>query len=293
MLRWYRARGRDLPWRRTSSPYAILVSEIMLQQTQVSRVIPKYRDFLKRFPTLRRLAAAPLRDVLAAWSGLGYNRRARNLWLCAREVVDRHGARLPPDVATLQTLPGIGRYTAGAIASFAFGAREAAVDVNIRRVLSRAVLGVDRAPESEVWRTAFDMLPRDAASWNHALMDIGALLCRATPACEACPARKACAYRLHGRVNSTAPNTADGRMNSTAPSATKAVGAFEGSRRQQRGRVIRALVDSPGLSLLRLGPQVKEGFGKTDLPWLHDLLRDLETDGLVALNRARTRVALP
>ena len=87
MLRWYRARGRDLPWRRTRSPYAILVSEIMLQQTQVSRVIPKYRDFLKRFPTLRRLAAAPLRDVLAAWSGLGYNRRARNLWLCAREVV--------------------------------------------------------------------------------------------------------------------------------------------------------------------------------------------------------------
>jgi A/G-specific adenine glycosylase len=281
VLRWYRAHGRGLPWRRTRDPYAILVSEIMLQQTQVSRVIPKYRAFLKRFPSLRALAAAPLREVLACWSGLGYNRRARNLWLCARELVQEHRTRVPRDVAVLRSLPGIGRYTAGAIASFAYGQHEPAVDVNIRRVLSRAVFGVERAPEAEAWRAAHDVLPKDAASWNHALMDIGAQFCRATPACAECPARKACAYVLRGRVNSIAPYV------------RKAQKAFEGSRRQQRGRVIRALVDSPGLSLLRLGPQVKEGFGKSDLPWLHDLLRDLEADGLVALNRTRTRVALP
>ena len=289
MLRWYRAHGRELPWRRARSPYAVLVSEIMLQRTQVSRVIPKYRAFLKRFPSLGALAAAPLRDVLGAWSGLGYNRRARNLWLCAREVVENRGARIPRDVAELRSLPGVGRYTAGAIASFAFRAREPAVDVNVERVLSRALLGVDRAPEAEVWEAAHDVLPRDAASWNHALMDVGALFCRAKPACAECPARKACVYVMHGRVNSTAPYHSNGRVNSTAPYDSK----FEGSRRQQRGRVIRALVDSPSVSLLRLGPQVKEGFGKSDLPWLHDLLRDLEADGLVALNRTRTRVALP
>jgi len=280
VLRWYRRHGRDLPWRRAHDPYAVLVSEIMLQQTQVSRVIPKYRAFLKRFPSVRALARAHLRDVLRCWSGLGYNRRARNLWQCARDVMARHGGRIPSEIDALQSLPSIGRYTAGAVASFAFGAREAAVDTNVRRVLSRAMLGIDRADDATAWRLAFDVLPKDAATWNHALMDIGAMFCRAKPACAECPLRGACAFRRRGV----------GRVNSTA---TRRQGAFEGSRRQQRGRVIRALVDARSMDLMRLGPQVKVGFGKSDLPWLQELLLDLERDGLVALNRTRTRAALP
>jgi adenine-specific DNA glycosylase len=138
---WYRTNARDLPWRRTSDPYRILVSEIMLQQTQVQRVIPKYRAFLVRFPTLRALATASLADVLRMWSGLGYNVRAKRLWECAKFVVAHHGSRIPSDIETLRALPGIGRYTASAVASFAFGAHEAVADVNVRRVLARALLG--------------------------------------------------------------------------------------------------------------------------------------------------------
>ena len=206
VVRWYRCHGRDLPWRRSHDPYAILVSEIMLQQTQVSRVIPKYQEFLKRFSTVRALARAKLRDVLRCWSGLGYNRRARNLWQCAREVIASHAGRMPRDTDALNSLPGIGRYTAGAIASFAFGAREAAVDTNVRRVLSRAMLGIDRADDATAWRLATDVLPKDAATWNHALMDIGAMFCRAKPNCAECPLRGACAFerRGAGRINSTA-----------------------------------------------------------------------------------------
>lgn len=252
----------------------------MLQQTQVSRVNAKYGEFLKRFPTLRALARAKLRDVLRSWSGLGYNRRARNLWQCARDVVANHGGRMPREIDELRSLPGIGRYTAGAIASFAFDARKAAVDTNVRRVLSRALLGIDRVDDATAWRLAADVLPKDAATWNHALMDIGALFCRAKPACAECPLRGACAFKRRGA----------GRINSTA---IRRQGAFEGSRRQQRGRVIRALVDARSMDLMRLGPQVKVGFGKSDLPWLQDLLLDLERDGLVELNRTRTRAALP
>ncbi|MBV8082093.1 MAG: A/G-specific adenine glycosylase, partial [Candidatus Eremiobacteraeota bacterium] len=268
VLRWYAAHGRDLPWRRTRDPYAILVSELMLQQTQVSRVIPKYREFLRRFPTVRALAAARLRDVLAVWSGLGYNRRAKHLWEAAKAIVAR-GCGLPRAVDELRALPGIGRYTAGAVASFAFGAREAAVDTNVRRVLSRALRGVDRLADSQAWRCATAVLPRDAARWNHALMDIGALYCRATPNCASCPLRRACKYSRAGALRITARPRA-------RPAARRAVQRYEGSRRQHRGRVIRALTGVPHMSLTRLGPQVKEGFGKSDLPWLRALLADLE-----------------
>ena len=288
VLRWYRRNGRDLLWRRTKDAYAILVSEIMLQQTQVSRVEPKYREFLRCFPNLRTLAASPLRDVLRCWSGLGYNSRARRLWECAREIVTRHGGHVPHDIAELRELPGIGRYTAGAIAGFAYGAAEPAVDTNIRRVLSRSLLGVDTASEAVVWSVAREALPRYAAEWNHALMDIGALFCRAKPACAACPLRKRCAWAASQEVELKLDRTPELKLGYYKKSRP-----FRGSRRQHRGRVIRALTRAPSLSLLQLGPQVKEGFSKTDVAWLHDLLGDLERDGLVALNRNRTRVALP
>ena len=268
----------------------------MLQQTQVARVIPKYREFLARFPTIRSLAATPLRDVLKCWSGLGYNRRAKHLWDCARIVASQHRGRVPRDVDILRALPGVGRYTAGAIASFAFGAHEPAVDTNVRRVISRAVIGTNRASESEVWNRAREVLPHDAARWNHALMDVGALFCRATPRCGECPLRNVCAWAERKLRPTTGLKL--GYHKSTALGhevglASRKSARYQGSRRQHRGRVIRALTNAPSLSLMQLGPQVKDGFGKTDLAWLHDLLADLEREGLVALNSARTRAALP
>lgn len=266
----------------------------MLQQTQVSRVIPKYREFLRRFPTMHSLAAARLRDVLRCWSGLGYNSRARRLWECARVVVAEPDGALPDDIVALRALPGIGRYTAGAIASFAYGAAEPAVDTNIRRVLSRSLLGVDAADESTVWAIARRALPRDAAEWNHAMMDIGALFCRAKPSCDECPARNACSWReRHAAGRKLGRQATRASIESYDRKRSAKSEPYRGSRRQHRGRVIRALTYAPSLSLMQLGPQVKEGFSKTDLAWLHDLLGDLERDGLVALNRKRTRAALP
>ncbi|MBV8170584.1 MAG: A/G-specific adenine glycosylase [Candidatus Eremiobacteraeota bacterium] len=262
----------------------------MLQQTQVARVIPKYDAFLRRFPTPHALAKADLRDVLSAWSGLGYNRRAKHLWQTARSIVARQSGRMPSDPAALRALPGIGRYTAGALASFAFGRQEPAVDTNVRRVIARAVLGRADASEKEVWAAARDVLPKEAATWNHALMDIGALYCRATPNCLKCPLRPACAFRARG---AGAKNTPQERASTKSSTPRAQAGAYEGSRRQHRGRAIRALTTAPSLGLLELGPQVKEGFGKSDLPWLLDLLSDLERDGLVVLNRRKTRAALP
>ena len=293
-LAWYRQHGRNLPWRRTRDPYAILVSEVMLQQTQVARVIPKYRAFLQRFPTPLALANARLRDVLAVWSGLGYNRRAKHLWETARAIVAQHRGHLPETAEALRALPGIGRYTAGAIASFAYGAHEPAVETNIRRVLSRAVLGTDRAGEADVWRVAGELLPRDAASWNHALMDIGSMFCRTTPNCSPCPVRNVCAFRATASKIGTAKRRTSKRDRADVPTRTsRANGAWEGSRRQYRGRVIRALAAAPSLPVRELGPRVKEGFSSSELPWLLDLLADLERDGLVALNPQKTRAALP
>jgi len=193
---WYLASKRDLPWRRTRDPYAVLVSEVMLQQTQVARVIPAYRAFLKRFPTLRSLARSSLGDVVRQWSGLGYNRRARDLHRIACSVP---GA-LPRDVDGLDALPGIGPYTAGAVSCFAHGERVPFADTNVRRVLGRVVLG-RIASEREAVAIDAELMPRDAASWHHALMDIGATVCTArTPRCEACPLAPSC--RGRGRLGS-------------------------------------------------------------------------------------------
>jgi A/G-specific adenine glycosylase len=222
LLRWYERSGRDLPWRRTHDPYAVLVSEVMLQQTQVSRVLPAYASFLERFPTLAALASARLGDVLRAWSGLGYNRRARDLHRAARAA--RRG--LPKDVAGLDALPGIGAYTAGAVACFSSGARVPFADTNIRRVLGRIVLG-RAATEREAVAIDAELLPRDAARWHHALMDLGATVCRSrAPHCEACPVAAAC----RGRGTSGEP-----RLRRQAPFAT--------SERRVRGRIVEVLRD--------------------------------------------------
>ncbi len=227
LLAWYQRHRRDLPWRDVGDPYLVLVSEVMLQQTQAARVIPYYERFIARFPTVESLAAAALEDVLAVWSGLGYNGRARRLREAARTIA----AEGWPPADELERLPGVGRYTASAIASFAFGAHVVTIDTNVRRVISR---WCGEPLEGDVLRAVTEgALGDPAAEWNQAVMDLGATVCIARGArCGACPVSDWCAGPA-----SYVPTTPQGR--------------FEGSARQLRGAIVRAVVHSP-----RSGPDL-------------------------------------
>ncbi len=203
LLAWYKKNARDLPWRGHPDPYAIWVSEIMLQQTRVETVIPYFERWMDRFPTIQLLAEAPQQAVLSIWEGLGYYRRAHNLQKAAKLLVKEHDGELPRDTKTLRSLPGIGRYTAGAIASIAFGMDEPALDGNIRRVLARVfnVSEPARSPagEKRLWALARQHLPLGQASaYNQALMDLGASICTPRdPNCQSCPLHTICAaYEL-------------------------------------------------------------------------------------------------
>lgn len=267
VLDWYARHRRDLPWRGTRDPYAILVSEVMLQQTQAARVVGSYQRFLRRFPTLRALARASLADVLRAWAGLGYNRRARNLHRIARA---RAGG-LPPDVAGLDALPGVGAYTASAVACFAHGRRVAFADTNIRRVLGRVFLG-RAATEREALLLDRLLLPdRSADRWHHALMDLGATVCRArAPRCASCPVGTMCLSR--GAVGSGAPRR-------------RPAEEYWRSARRARGRIVEALRAAPhGLSL----PALRRAVGDQRVP---SLVGALAAEGL--LERRGARVRLP
>jgi A/G-specific adenine glycosylase len=199
LLAWYDRNGRDLPWRHAADPYQVLVSEIMLQQTQVDRVLPKYHEWLERFPTLEALAGAPVRDAVRAWYPLGYNIRPRRLHSIAREAVARYGGALPSDEATLLSFKGIGPYTAGAIRSFAFGQRSAILDTNVARVLLRVFVGAGdtkaHATRRRLWDISRAVLPRRRVfDFNQALMDFGAVVCAArAPKCPTCPMAASCA----------------------------------------------------------------------------------------------------
>jgi A/G-specific adenine glycosylase len=207
LLVWYRRYGRDLPWRRTRDPYRILVSEVMLQQTQVDRVIPKYQEWLEKYPTLSALAAASELDVTTTWRPLGYNIRPRRLHAIARESVARFGGELPSDDETLRSFKGIGAYTAGAVRSFAFGERAAILDTNVARVLFRVFVGSGNSKSHPVRRHLWDVsnavLPlRHVFDFNQALMDFGATLCTARkPKCLLCPMRPDCAAYPYNPVN--------------------------------------------------------------------------------------------
>jgi A/G-specific adenine glycosylase len=198
LLAWYRKHGRDLPWRRTDDPYHILVSEIMLQQTQVDRVLPKYHEWLQKYPSLEALAAAAPEDVTRTWYPLGYNIRPRRLQSIAREAMTRFGGKLPSDEDTLLSFKGIGQYTAGAIRSFAFGERAAILDTNVARVLSRVFLGGGdvkaHAMQRHLWTVSEALVPRrHVFDFNQALMDFGATVCIARkPLCLVCPMQSAC-----------------------------------------------------------------------------------------------------
>jgi A/G-specific adenine glycosylase len=250
LLDWYEEVRRPLPWRFTRDPWAILVSEVMLQQTQAARVVPHYERFLARYPAPEALAAAPAAEAIAAWSGLGYNRRVLALRAAARVVAE---AGWPPPDA-LETLPGVGPYTAAALGSFGWDAPMAAVDTNVRRVIERRD-GVRRGPKA-LARRAAELLPEGrAAAWNQAMMELGATVCRPRrPACGACPLRRGCA----GPEAITTP--AHRRRPAQAP--------FEATDRWARGRVLAALVEREALPAL--APERRER-----------ALAGLERDGLV------------
>lgn len=233
VLAWGAPRLRDLPWRRTRDPWAVLVSEVMLQQTQVARVIPRWEAFLERFPTPKVCATAPLGDVLREWQGLGYPRRARNLHATAQQVTDL--GDFPRDLTGLLALPGVGQYTARALLAFAFEADAAVVDTNIARVYAR-VAG-ERLTPKRVQAMADDACPSgDAWAWNQCLMDLGAVLCRPTnAACGECPVRSMCAW--------SGGDEPDPAVGSSGVSGKQ--GRFEGSDRQARGRLMKALSDGP------------------------------------------------
>jgi A/G-specific adenine glycosylase len=245
LLGWFAEHARDLPWRRTRDPYAILVSEVMLQQTQVARVLERYSPWLERWPTPAALAAAPAADVVRAWAGLGYNRRALSLQNAARRVVEL--GEFPREIGELERLPGIGPYTARAIACFAFGAQVTALDTNVRRVLERSLGTTDVAPPAA---RAWD--------WNQALFDLGAQVCLArVPRCERCPLAAACP----ARGQTFAPLRRQSR--------------FEGSRRQRRAALVRELAGGP----------VDDGGYDRDVvaSLLADGLAVRQADGLLAL----------
>jgi A/G-specific adenine glycosylase len=207
LIRWHKSHGRhDLPWQNTSDPYRVWLSEIMLQQTQVATVIPYYRRFLERFPQLGDLAAAPVADVMALWSGLGYYARARNLHACAIAVMTQYGGQFPRDPDVIAQLPGIGRSTANSIATFCFGAHAPILDGNVKRVLCRA-FGVEGFPgssavEKRLWALATELMPaRHGGIYNQAQMDLGATVCtRSKPRCENCPLADICVASARGRT---------------------------------------------------------------------------------------------
>lgn len=234
LLQWGESVRRDLPWRRTRDPWAVLVSEVMLQQTSVDRVVPRFDTFLDRWPNPAALAAAPLAEVLGAWSGLGYPRRARDLHRSAAAVVEGHGGEVPGDIEALLALPGVGPYTARAVLVFAFERGGiGVVDTNVARILARR--SGRRLGRREVQAEA-DLWVPEGHAWAHhqSLMDLGAAICRPTPRCDQCPLSGWCAWGGGGRTD---PDPAIG----TAGVSTRQA-PFDGSDRQARGRLLAALI---------------------------------------------------
>lgn len=263
VIGWFDAAGRDLPWRRHVSPWAVMVSEFMLQQTPVARVLPVYEEWIARWPTPDALAAATTGDAVRAWGRLGYPRRALRLHAAATAIVASHGGEVPRSLDDLLALPGVGSYTAAAVASFAFGDRQVVLDTNVRRVFARIVAGEQfpapalTASEREL---AASLMPaKDAHRWAGATMELGALICTArTPRCDECPVADLCHWRKAGYPAYDGP--------------PRRGQAWHGTDRQCRGRLMAVLRDSPA-------PVPKR---QLDLVWPDALQRERALDGLVA-----------
>lgn len=244
LLAWGEEVRRDLPWRRTRDPWAILVAELMLQQTQVDRVVPRYEAFLETFPDVATCAAAPLAEVLRAWEGLGYNRRAVNLHRAAIAIAEGPDGQVPEDLPALLALPGIGPYTARAILVFAFEQHHGVLDTNAARFVARAVAG-ERLAAGPAQRVADAQVPDGSAwSWNQAVLDLGAGVCvKREPRCNDCPIREQCAWARSGFAS---PDPADGSAGTSGVQTP-----FNGSDRQGRGRIVQALRTGP-IEIVRL-----------------------------------------
>jgi A/G-specific adenine glycosylase len=269
VLGWFSEAGRDLPWRATRDPYRVLVAEVLAQQTQAARAAVAWPRFLERFPDVASLAAAAPAEVLRAWQGLGYNRRALALRRTAQAVEERGG--WPDTVEELAALPGVGPYTARAVACFALGLRVAPVDTNVARVLARSLTGADpsQLTPSARQRLADQALAHDAWTWSSALMDVGALHCRPKPRCGGCPLEATCRWRALG------PAAPPPRPKGQAPFAT--------SDRRWRGAVVRALAGaSDGLDRAALARAVQAEAADRPAGWFDGLLARLEAEGMVA-----------
>lgn len=277
ILAWYARTGRPLAFRRTSDPYAILVSEAMAQQTQAARAAAYWERFMVSFPTVDDLAAATPAEVLRAWAGLGYDRRALALWRSARVIVERHGGRVPSDVAALQALPGVGPYTARAVAALAYGAPVGAVDVNVRRVLGRILAGDPTHLTRDALQVVADeVVPEDQpGTWTHALMDVGATLCKPRrPRCEDCPAQAWCRFAAEPRTADAVPPTTHRSGESPAP--------FASTNRWLRGRILARLRAVENDAWARLdGP-----IGEHPLAAVLVAARGMAADGVVELDEA-------
>ena len=277
LTEWYEQDRREFPWRETTDPYPVLVSEVMSQQTQLDRVVDAWEAFLKEWPTVKALAEADRADVVAFWSdhSLGYNNRARYLHEAANQVIEEFDGEFPETPENLQELMGVGPYTANAVASFAFNAGDAVVDTNVKRVLYRAFAEIHNADDPDYESVANTLMPAgESRIWNNAIMELGGVACQKKPRCdkEGCPWREWCHAYQTGDF--TAPDVP------TQPS-------FEGSRRQFRGRVIQALSEYDELALDQLGPRVRVDYspgGNHGRGWLRDLLTGLEDDGLVEVD---------
>jgi A/G-specific adenine glycosylase len=272
LLGWWAGHGRDLPWRRTRDPWRVLVSELMLQQTQVPRVVARYEPFLERFPTPAACAGAAVGDAVRAWAGLGYNRRAVNLHRCARQVVERFDGRLPADLSGLQSLPGIGPYTARAVLVFAYGHDIGLIDTNAGRFVSRALGGRALRP-AEAQTLATDAVPPGRGwEWGQAVFDLGAEICtRRSPACRSCPVRAHCRWYAAGCPAPDPVIASAGISGGQSP--------FAGSDRQGRGRLVESL---------RLGPVRRSALAEV-MGWPDDPSRaervatDVVADGIAVV----------
>jgi A/G-specific adenine glycosylase len=289
ILAWYAANGRRLSFRGTSDPYAILVSEAMAQQTQAARAAEHWQRFMARFPTVAALARSSHADVQREWQGLGYNRRALALWRAARVIQSEHGGKVPDTVDVLETLPGVGPYTARAVAAIAFGRPVGAVDVNVRRVLGRMVAaGPGPMSASQMQAIADQAVPPErSADWTHAVMDVGALLCRPRePRCSDCPASPWCRFRAGERteVERVDPRPRPRRRKPPFPSTT----------RWLRGRILDRLRAAPGDRWVTIDAPV----GAHDQARIRQAAIAMAADGLIEIDpsgsahgRVRARLA--
>jgi A/G-specific adenine glycosylase len=279
ILEWYAAQGRTLSFRGTDDPYAILVSEAMAQQTQAARAGEAWIRFMALFPTVAALAAAAPADVLRAWQGLGYNRRALNLWRAARRIVDEFGGRVPSDLGELQSLPGVGPYTARAIAAIGFGMPVGAVDTNVRRVLGRIVAGDAATLGAARLQAVADAAvpPGQPGAWTHALMDLGATVCKPQrPECDVCPARSWCRFAADPKAR------VDGRtVRHVRPDRARETAApFRTTSRWLRGRILDRLREAPNGTWVTLAGPI----GDHDSDALDVAIHALATEGLVELD---------